>query len=81
MKLTIQKWGNSAAVRLPVSLLAHANVGIGGHLDVQQMDGGKLVVSAAKPRYTLAELIAESPETLPMVEGWDDMPSVGREIV
>lgn len=32
-----------------------------------------------RPKYQLSELLAEMPETLPMVEGWDDMPSVGLE--
>ena len=81
MKLTIQKWGNSAALRLPVSFLAHTNTRIGAFLDVQPIEGGKVVVAAGKPKYKLADLLAESPTELPMVDGWDDMPAVGREIL
>ena len=81
MKLAIQKWGNSAAVRLPVSFLAHTNTSVGAFLDVQPIEGGKAVVSAGKPKYQLADLIAQSPKELPKVEGWDDMPPVGREIL
>ncbi len=31
------------------------------------------------PRYKLANLMAEMPQGLPRVEGWDEMPSVGLE--
>lgn len=31
-------------------------------------------------KYSLEELIAEMPDELPRVEGWDEMPSVGREL-
>ena len=39
-----------------------------------------MTVSAArKPRYKLADLLAEMPGQLPRVEGWDDMKPVGKE--
>ena len=36
-------------------------------------------VERRRPKYQLNDLLAEMPEALPMVEGWDDMPSVGLE--
>lgn len=32
-----------------------------------------------RPRYKLADLMAEMPEGLPRVEGWDETPSVGLQ--
>lgn len=32
-----------------------------------------------KPKYRLAELIAEMPDGMPLLEGWDDMKPVGKE--
>lgn len=44
--------------------------------------GRKMTVQAPeRPRYRLEDLLAEMVEPLPMVEGWDEMPEVGREIV
>ena len=33
----------------------------------------------ARPRYKLADLMTEMEDGLPRVDGWDEMPSVGRE--
>ena len=41
---------------------------------------GAATLRAAKPKYRLADLMAEMPDGLPRVEGWDDMPAVGREM-
>jgi len=42
--------------------------------------GKKMTVEApSRPRYRLADLMAEMPGGLPRVEGWDEMPSVGLE--
>ncbi|WPL18340.1 Growth regulator [Thiorhodovibrio winogradskyi] len=32
-----------------------------------------------RPRYQLTELLAEMPNGLPRVEGWDEMPALGLE--
>ena len=44
------------------------------------LSGKTLTIEApARPRYKLADLLAEMPDGLPRVEGWDDMPPVGLE--
>jgi antitoxin component of MazEF toxin-antitoxin module len=80
MKLNIQKWGNSAAVRLPSVMLAQLGVKVGDAFDVD-LSGETAVLRVAKPCYKLADLLAEMPEGLPRLEGWDDMPPAGREII
>ena len=37
------------------------------------------VEASPRSRYKLADLMAEMPEGLPCVEGWDEMPSLGLE--
>jgi len=37
------------------------------------------VQAPSKPRYKLADLMAEMPDGLPRVEGWEEMPTVGME--
>ncbi len=80
MKLNIQKWGNSAAVRLPGAMLAQMGAKVGDAFDIE-ITAQRAVLKVAKPRYKLADLLAEMPDGLPMVEGWDAMPAVGKEII
>ena len=74
MKLNIQKWGNSAAIRLPAAMLAQIGASVG---DAVEVDPAAFRV--AKPKYKLADLMAEMPDGLPMVAGWDEMTPVGKE--
>ena len=46
MRVEVQKWGNSAAVRLPALALKDAGVQIGQSLELH-VDGGKLVMAPA----------------------------------
>ena len=42
--------------------------------------GKKMTVEApTHPRYKLTDLMAEMPQGLPRVEGWDELHSVGLE--
>lgn len=78
MKLNIQKWGNSAAIRLPSTMLSQLGVKVGDVLDVDMAE--KIArLQAAKPKYELSALLAEMLGDLPMIENWDDMPQVGKE--
>lgn len=79
MKLNIQKWGNSAAVRLPASILAQLGVHVGDAFEVD-VSNGAATLRVAKPRYRLEDLMAEMPDGLPRVDGWDEMPAVGLEV-
>ncbi len=49
MKLTIQKWGNSAALRLPATLLAQLDVQIGDSFEAD-IAKGTLTLRPAKPK-------------------------------
>ncbi len=78
MKLNIQKWGNSAAIRLPASMLAELGAAIG---DVVEVDPAAFRV--AKPKYKLADLMAECNEHAPapaVLAEWDAMVPAGKEI-
>lgn len=83
MELKIQQWGNSAAVRLPVALLKKHNLACGDLLAVS--DSGKEITLRpvkTKPRYRLADLMAQCDLTAPEpteLSAWNTMQSVGRE--
>lgn len=61
MQVEIQKWGNSAAVRLPALVLRDAGMGLGQALELT-IEDGKLIF-APKRDYKLEELLtAITPE-------------------
>ncbi|HEZ6146876.1 TPA: AbrB/MazE/SpoVT family DNA-binding domain-containing protein [Neisseria meningitidis] len=77
--LRVQKWGNSAAVRLPADMLKQLDFKIGDTL-VAEVHNGELRVRAAR-RFRLADLLAEMEETPPRVEGWEILDDAGNEVV
>lgn len=56
MKLNIQKWGNSAAVRLPAAMLAQMGVSVGDKFEVE-VTAGAATLRVAKPEYRLTDLV------------------------
>lgn len=78
MKLNIQKWGNSAAVRIPATMLAQLGARVGDAFEVE-VSRGAATLRVTKPKYQLADLMAEMPDGLPRAEGWDEMPAIGKE--
>ncbi|MFG6179632.1 AbrB/MazE/SpoVT family DNA-binding domain-containing protein [Halomonas sp. THAF12] len=83
MELKIQKWGNSAAVRLPVDLLRKYGLHDGDLLEVEE-EPSKLILKPvpAKPKYTLEQLLSQCDPDAPEPEdlkAWRDLEPVGRE--
>ncbi|MDT1878317.1 PbsX family transcriptional regulator, partial [Acinetobacter baumannii] len=58
MELAIQKWGNSAEVRLPTALLSQLGVALGDKLSAD-MRQDELVLRPARKTYSLTELMAQ----------------------
>jgi antitoxin ChpS len=81
MELSILKWGNSAAVRLPATLLDQLKVALGDKLTVDMRDDG-LMLKPARHKYALDELVAQCDPDAPMptdLAAWHDAKPVGRE--
>lgn len=81
MELSIQKWGNSAAVRLPTELLGMLKVTLGDKLSVNVQPDG-ILLKAARPAYSLDDLVSQcdpsAPEPADMA-AWTGVKPVGRE--
>ena len=78
--MKLQKWGNSAAVRLPKEIISQLGLEIGDELETE-IQGQTIVIKAAKrTKYKLSDLLAEMPDGIPRVESWDGMPDVGMEV-
>ncbi len=56
MTATIQKWGNSLALRVPRAVAQQINVAEGEAVELK-VDAGALVVRPARRRYRLADLL------------------------
>lgn len=80
MQITVRKWGNSAAVRIPVAMLDAAGIAVDQPVEVRE-EGGRLIIEPVVPRdYDLDELIsaitAENRH-----ESFDLGEPVGRELL
>lgn len=83
MQVRIQQWGNSAAIRLPSTVLKQMSLANGDVLvlDVSE-EAITLKPAKARPRYRLADLMAQCDLTASEPEelaAWNAMQPVGRE--
>lgn len=54
----ISKWGNSLAIRLPKHVAEEAHLSVGTNVDFR-VDDGSIVVTPARPRYSLDDLLSK----------------------
>lgn len=65
MRVQVKKWGNSASVRIPASIMAAAALHIDQEVDVREEDG-RIVIDPVMHSYDLDDLLAKmTPETFP----------------
>jgi antitoxin MazE len=58
MRVTVKKWGNSAAVRIPAAIMEAAQLSLDETVDVRE-EGGRIVIEPVRPKgYDLAQLLA-----------------------
>ncbi len=61
----LKMWGNSAALRIPTSVLEQSHFTLGEPL-VMYAEKGRIVIESSKPSYDIDELIsAITPDNLP----------------
>lgn len=56
--LTIQKWGNNLAVRIPAAVARSARLSVGQPVRVSAEERGVVVHSLGEPRLSLAQKLA-----------------------
>jgi len=56
MKATIQKWGNSLAIRIPKNITKDSRVSEGSNIEIM-VENGKIVLSPIEKGYSLNELL------------------------
>lgn len=80
----LRKVGGSVMLAVPPALLDVLHIGAGAKVGLA-VDNGRLVVEPqARPRYTMADLLAASDYSQPQPpeeREWVDAPAVGRELI
>ncbi len=56
MKATIQKWGNSLAIRIPKNITKETSVSEGSNIDII-VENGRIILSPSPKEYSLKELL------------------------
>ena len=79
MLQTLRKAGGSLVMTVPKAFVEQNGLHEGSQVELHLMGTTMTIESRARLRYKLADLIAEMPDGLPRVEGWDEMPAVGME--
>jgi antitoxin MazE len=66
VRVQVKKWGNSASVRIPASVMAAASLRIDQAVDVREEGGRVIIEPVTKPSYDLDDLLAKmTPDTFP----------------
>lgn len=85
-QLTVSKWGNTQAVRIPQTIMQMLNVKIGDELDVR-IENGSLILTPAHEEPTLESLFAayDGPDYQTLfgseIAGWENDIPMGREVL
>lgn len=80
----LRKVGGSVMLAVPPALLDLLQLGVGARVELRLEDGRLVVVPKPRPRYSLAELLAQCDETAPAADedrAWIDAPPVGHELL
>ena len=79
MHTTVQKWGNSLAVRIPKPFVEETHIASGSEVDLTIDDGKIVIVPQAEPKYNLTELLKGVTARNKHGET-DSGPAVGQEV-
>jgi len=79
MKSSLKRWGNSLAIRIPMSFAAEIGVEQGSPVEISLREGSLMISPLPKPRLTLEDLLAEVTEENRHAEVAVEGP-VGREV-
>ena len=79
MYTTIQKWGNSQAVRIPKAILEKAELNENDRVEIKVVDGNVTIIPVKKHR-TLEERIADYEGDYNCSE-WDTGEQKGKEVL
>lgn len=82
MLQTLRRAGGSLVMTVPKAFVEQNHLQDGSQVELL-VEGHRMTIAASsKRRYTLEGLLAEMPDgKLPVVDGWEEMRPVGREVL
>ena len=79
MRATVKKWGNSAAVRIPASVMQATRLGLDEAVDIREEAGRIVIEPLRQKKYDLDELL-KGITAKNRHEAIDFGPPVGKEV-
>jgi len=79
LSASLRRSGGSLIITIPQSYIEQNRLKAGATLAVE-IAGAELRLRPARPRRSLVELLAATPEGLHRADGWDEMPATGTEL-
>jgi antitoxin ChpS len=76
---SLRRSGGSLIMTIPPAYVEQNHLDAGSRLFVE-INGAELKIKPGRQRPTLSELLAATPENLPRVANWDEMPALGAEL-
>ena len=84
MHMTIKKWGNSLATRIPKAVVESVGLHLNQEVDIEAVDGKIIITPSKTVEYRLDELLSQcKPESMVLSQEdneWINSPPVGKEI-
>jgi len=79
MAVLVKKWGNSAAVRIPATVLANAGLALDQPVDVREENGRIVIEAARRKKFRIGDLV-KSIRPSNMHDAVDAGLPLGREV-
>jgi antitoxin component of MazEF toxin-antitoxin module len=83
--MTIKKWGNSLATRIPKSVVESVGLHINQEVEIEAINGKIIITPSKTVEYSLDDLLSQcKPEAMTLSQedkAWIDSPPVGKELL
>ena len=79
MLQSLRRAGGSLVMTIPKSFIEQNGLLDGSQVELNLAGNTMTVEATPKRRYKLADLLAEMPDGLPRVEGWEETADIGLE--
>ena len=79
MTTTIQKWGNSLAVRIPKEFAKDLKFSVGSTVGFERV-GDQIIITSSKPKYSLEDMVKSMTKKTGHKLLWPDDAPRGEEV-
>ena len=79
MLQSLRRAGGSLVMTIPKTFIEQNGLLDGSQVELNLVGNTMTVEATPKRRYKLADLLAEMPDGLPRVEGWEETAAIGLE--